>query len=369
MNTRKRENRIFDFNKNIDRGPIQETFYPWTLTLDRWKKEGLSEKITSSIYKPVNNEYEIYLSSTNTDGIYNYEKELGFDSVKRINFKVPLKHFMFEKEIIEKTDNYEIRKDIDGWIRKYFYGRRLVEEVQPVVSSKKDWLVLKEISEKKVKKFLTQENIENAYSKFVEDHKKGKYSVRLNINGFFWMPRMLMGIEEHMIAFYENPGLIKEINNYILYVYLDNLISILKVIPADIVYIQEDFSGSNGPMISPNHFEEFIGKYYKKLIPKLKQNGVKNVFVDTDGDFKVLIPQLMESGVDGFLPMDVNAGMDIVELRKDYPKLKFIGGFNKLEIAKGKQAIDKEFMRILPVVRQGGYIPGCDTKVAPYTTL
>ena len=50
------------------------------------------------------------------------------------------------------------------------------------------------------------------------------------------------------------------------------------------------------------------------------------------GSFNRLIPDFIEAGVDGFLPMDVNAGMDIVKVRQLYPGLKFIGGFNKLTI-------------------------------------
>ena len=131
----------------------------------------------------------------------------------------------------------------------------------------------------------------------------------------------------------------------------------------------EDLSGKNGPMISPECFEEFVGAYYRKIIPLLKEHGVKNVFVDTDGDFEQLIPYFMDAGVDGFLPMDVNAGMDIVKVRERFPQLKFIGSFNKLEIAKGKEAIDREFQRLLPVIRSGGYIPGSDHQVAPSTSL
>ena len=101
----------------------------------------------------------------------------------------------------------------------------------------------------------------------------------------------------------------------------------------------------------------------------MKQKGVRHVFVDTDGDFCKLIPNFIEAGIEGFLPMDVNAGMDIVAVRKDFPKLKFIGAFNKLCISEGKEAIDREFERVLPVVRQGGYIPGCDHQVAPSTSL
>ena len=77
----------------------------------------------------------------------------------------------------------------------------------------------------------------------------------------------------------------------------------------------------------------------------------------------------MDAGVDGFLPMDVNAGMDIVAVRRRFPRLKFIGGFNKLRIQEGRAAIDAEFRRILPVIRSGGYIAGNDHQVPPSAPL
>ncbi len=38
-------------------------------------------------------------------------------------------------------------------------------------------------------------------------------------------------------------------------------------------------------------------------------------------------------------------------------------------IAEGEEAIDREFARVLPVIRQGGYIPGCDHQLAPAASL
>ena len=75
--------------------------------------------------------------------------------------------------------------------------------------------------------------------------------------------------------------------------------------------------------------------------PSLKALGIPGIIVDTDGDFNKIIPNFIAAGVDGFLPMDVNAGMDIVAVRKEFPNLKFIGGFNKLLIEQGKEAIDE----------------------------
>ena len=169
--------------------------------------------------------------------------------------------------------------------------------------------------------------------------------------------------------FYENPELLHDICDYVLEVYTTKLMTAIETIQPDVVYIMEDLSGKNGPMISGAMFDEFVGAYYKKLIPMLKERGVGNVFVDTDGDFMMMIPNFMEAGVDGFLPMDVNAGMDIVKVRENFPTLKFIGGYNKLCIADGKEAIDREFKRILPVVRKGGYIVGADHQVPPSASL
>ena len=40
--------------------------------------------------------------------------------------------------------------------------------------------------------------------------------------------------------------------------------------------------------------------------------------------------------------------------------MKFIGAFNKLALLEGPEGIDREFQRLMPVIRQGGYISGLD---------
>ena len=49
--------------------------------------------------------------------------------------------------------------------------------------------------------------------------------------------------------------------------------------------------------------------------------------------------------------------------------MKFIGAFNKLALLEGSEGIDREFQRLMPVIRQGGYIPGLDHQAAPDTRL
>jgi len=57
----------------------------------------------------------------------------------------------------------------------------------------------------------------------------------------------------------------------------------------------------------------------------------------------------------------VAAGNDIIEYRKKYGrKIAFCQGVDKRCIAKGGKAIEDELTRLTPVIKDGGFIPGCD---------
>jgi len=380
MNCRERENATLSFCNDLDRGAVEETFYPWEKTIEKWESEGLSKRFreklvfptipTDNLYLPKDREIrpeEKYLNCLMTEEVFNYEQSLGFDPIKRIAFRIPFQ--CFQEKVMEETSDYIVKLDKDGWERKYYKSSDLIQELKPVVSNEEDWYRLKEKVRKELEEYCTDENIQKIYGPYKEGHDNGDYAIRFRMSGFFWTPRMLLGIEEHMMAFYDYPEMLHDINEFVLQVYIDKLDKIFDIIPPNVAFMEEDLSGSNGPMISPALFDEFVGAYYKRLVPFLKQKGVKHVFVDTDGEFNVLIPNFIEAGIDGFLPMDVKGGMDIVAVRKKYPALKFIGGFNKLELAKGRDAIDKEFERLMPVIVQGGYLPGLDHQAPPDTPL
>lgn len=375
MTNRERETMTLNFGKP-DRGAIEETFYPWALTAKRFKKEGMPEEIadgakdiTNDIAGNQNNQNETYFPVSWGEGVMNYEKYLGFDPVRRIHFVLPFRRF--EEKFIEQTDSHTIRQNIFGQqlIHRNTQQSDLFLPYKPVIETPKEWETLKEHANRELELYYKDEQIDAAYGHLKAGHDAGDYSIRLNIEGFFWVPREIMGDEGHLYAFYDEPELLHDIAEYICGIYETKLMRVIRMLQPDVIYFMEDLSGCNGPLLSGEFFDEFVGAYYRCLIPQFKAAGVSNVFVDTDGDFSKIIPNFIAAGVDGFLPMDVNAGMDIVAVRRQYPNLKFIGGFNKLLTEAGKAQIDEEFRRILPVVRQGGYIVGSDHQVTPDTSL
>jgi uroporphyrinogen decarboxylase len=88
--------------------------------------------------------------------------------------------------------------------------------------------------------------------------------------------------------------------------------------------------------------------------------------MDSDGRIDELIPIWIEAGLNVCDPIEVAAGCDINAYRKQFGrKIAYRGGIDKRCIAKGGKVIEDELDRITPVIRDGGYIPGCDHGV-PY---
>jgi len=83
----------------------------------------------------------------------------------------------------------------------------------------------------------------------------------------------------------------------------------------DALYIWEDMSYKNGPLISPELFQEFMVPAYRKITDTARSYGVKVVLLDTDGDCTKLIPGFLEGGVTGLYPFEVQAGMDVRQVR------------------------------------------------------
>jgi uroporphyrinogen-III decarboxylase len=121
-------------------------------------------------------------------------------------------------------------------------------------------------------------------------------------------------------------------------------------------------------MVSQAQFDEFIGPYYRGIVPALRERGV-TVMVDTDGDITALVPWMLGVGVQGFLPLERMAGVDVNQLRRDHPDLRMIGAFDKTVMHRGEARMREEFERLLPVMRSGGYIPSCDHQTPPEVSL
>lgn len=302
-----------NFQKIEDRLVMVEWAAWWDKTVERWKQEGLP-------------------AGLDTEGILDY---FGFDRLLCITARgiskqapAPSSH---GAGLIDDRQSY-------NEIKKYLFTGSIIDEV------KRHAIQLR------------------------ERHDKGEIIIRLWLDGFFWFPRNIFGIEKHLYAFYDQPELMHRINGELAEFNIRIIEELCEILKPDMVGIAEDMSYNHGPMLSYNLFKEFLLPYYRKVIPCIKSYGIK-VLVDSDGDITEMIPWLKEAGIDGVYPLERQAGVDVCKIREEYPDFLMLGGYDKMVMPLGEEAMRAEFERLLPVMKTGGYVPSVDHQTPPGVSL
>ena len=199
-------------------------------------------------------------------------------------------------------------------------------------------------------------------------HDRASFVLWMVIDGFFWFPRRLFGIEEHFYAFFDHPDVMHRMNAGLAEHSIEMLRQVGEVATPDFVTFAEDMSYNHGPMLSEGMFEQFIEPYYREVVPVIDEIGSTPI-CDSDGDVTEMIPWLERVGVQGVLPLERQAGVDGMALREAHPEFVLIGHYDKMVMNRGEDAIRAEFERLLPLMRSGRFVPGVDHQTPPGVSL
>ena len=186
--------------------------------------------------------------------------------------------------------------------------------------------------------------------------------------GFFGPIRNLMGVEDLCTLFYDDPAFLEEMLEADADFLIGMLSQILEETDVDVFAFWEDMAYHTAPLISPQLARKFMLPRYRKVVEFGRSRGVHLFALDSDGYVDPLIPVWMDSGIDILYPFEVQAGMDVLAVRKKCGRdLRMWGGVDKRPLVVGPEAIDKELERIKPLIDDGGYIPMLDHSATPDT--
>lgn len=273
----------------------------------------------------------------------------------------------FPEMVLEDRGEYELVQDFAGRSVLYFKGRRngfMPEYVAHPVTDWKSW-------EEKCKWRMAfnhperKQDIAKTVAQAVEAAHRGKMIQFCCVGGYMYL-RSLMGPEDLLYMFYDQPDLVHECMKTWFELADQTMEMYQQSVTADEVFFGEDICYNHGLLISPDMVREFLLPYYQQLVTNIKKRQLDRnrhlyVQIDTDGDCRPAIPVYREMGMEVMSPFEVASGCDVVEIGRQEPDLVMFGGFDKRVLAQGKDAIDREVDRILPVMRaRGGYIPTCD---------
>jgi len=184
--------------------------------------------------------------------------------------------------------------------------------------------------------------------------------------GFFGPLRNLVGVERLCTLFYDDPAFVEEMME----ADADHIIAImdqiLDVIPVDAFGFWEDMAYNHAPLISPEMVRRYMLPRYRRVAEFLRGRGVPYIGLDSDGQIDCLIPVWRDAGLNFLYPFEVQAGMDVLAVRRKYGReLRIWGGFDKRTLAQGPAAIDAELERSRPLMAEGGFIPHTDHSCPP----
>ena len=203
-----------------------------------------------------------------------------------------------------------------------------------------------------------------AMTPVIEAHERGETVMWLTVDGFFWFPRRLFGIQNHFYAFFDHPDLMHRMNQDL----ADHSIAIIRrmgeLFTPEFVTFAEDMSYNHGPMLSEAMFDELIAPYYEQVVPVIEEIG-SVLIVDSDGDVTEMVPWMERVNARGVLPLERQAGVDGMAIREAHPDFIMVGHYDKMVMNHGEDAIRGEFERLLPLMRSGRFIPSVDHQTPP----
>jgi hypothetical protein len=188
------------------------------------------------------------------------------------------------------------------------------------------------------------------------------------LHGFFWHPRELFGVAEHLMMFYDEPELMHDINHRLLEFNLEAVRLLSGAGAPDVICVSEDMAYKAGSMVSGEMFAEFLAPYHRPLAAEIKKEDCVAA-VDTDGEISGVIPWFADCGYHCINPMERQTGMDLMALRGANPAMAFMGGYNKLVMNKGPAAIDAEWASLDLLFDRGRFLPAVDHQTPPEVSL
>jgi uroporphyrinogen-III decarboxylase len=334
--------------------------------LEKWIHQGAPEKIKDDEFRCN------YFQFTPIRTLFEIQSGLGDPRQMKINIGNGIKVRSgytplcprFKSRIIEEDERTVTYFNGSGQTAKVVKGRSYA---MPMFI---DFPVKDRASWRELKKRLdpdTPERWPSDWDTYVKEMNNRPEPLVLDVGGFFGFLREWVGLENLLFMFYDEPTLIEEMMEQILYLESSIIKKTLTNIKIQQANFWEDMCYKAGPLISPTMVRRFMLPKYKRITDLLNRYGVDVVFLDSDGNINELIPIWLEGGINFLWPLEVAAGNDAIAIRKKYGKNLIMGGaIDKRALYKTKDVIRDEVMSKVPFfLETGGYFLSLDHSVPP----
>jgi len=282
MTGRERVDAALNF-KEPDRIAIHDS--PWATTIKRWHQEGLPE-------------------DKGPDEYFGYEfAGCGFDGSLRL-----------PTEVVEETDEYIIERTADGALRKNWKDSTSTPGwLDFAIKTRRDWEEIKPTMQFTPDRV----NVEGAKKAQQAANKAGKWFHFSGVMGYD-RTQVICGSERLLVAMAQDPDWVKDMFMTFSQLIVDaGEYLIGEGVQFDGVFVFDDNGYRNASLFSPAMYKELLLPAHKLVYDWAHSHGLKCI-LHSCGCVKGLIPYYLQAGLDCLQPLEVKAGMDLIELKKLY---------------------------------------------------
>ena len=336
MTTRERFQRMFE-HQEADRIPIIDL--PWGSTIERWQREGL----------PVGADFRDFFDLDRTEAI-------GTDNSPH-----------YPVRVIEENDQYKIHtSDWGVTMTDWKHAGGTPEFLEHTIVSPDAW------REAKKRMTSTPDRVDwkNLEKNYPEWRRRGSWLQAILWFGFDVTHSWIVGTERTLMAMVEQPEWISDMIDHELTVSLALFDQVWeRGYTFDSVLWYEDMGYKQNQFFSLNMYRDLVKPHQQRAIDWAHAKGIK-AHLHSCGDIRPFVPDLVGMGLDALNPLEVKAGMNPVELKKQFgDKLVLHGGINAV-LWDDVAAISAEMERVIPALKEhGGYIFSSDHSVPDSVSL
>jgi hypothetical protein len=337
MTLRERFRRTMAF-QSVDRLPNWEFGY-WAETLNNWHAQGLPPEVTdeASAYRWFGIEPWGAFAPVNVMGL------------------VP----GFPYTVVSEDADYTTYRDGDGALARINrHGDKSIPHyLEFAIKGRADWERFREHLRPHPSRIPADLAARGAALKDRE------VPLFIGIGSMIGSPRNWIGFENIAMMVHDDPELLEEIVETCCQLVCSTLEQALPHLDPDIGAGWEDICFNSGPIVGARFMRDVVKPRYQRITGLLRKHGCDLAWTDCDGNILPILDSFVDGGINVMFPVEVHGGSDPLALRRRQPGLRMNGGFDKMALLQGKAAIRAELERLLPLVREGGFIPGVDHRV------
>jgi uroporphyrinogen decarboxylase len=330
MTSRQRISRVFD-HQTPDRVPFWDT--PWGPTVARWRREGLGENV-------------------------DWRDHFDLDRVISIN---PDNTPRYPREVIEETDDYVIAKDQWGTtLKNWKHQASCPEHLGNTIIDPDAWAKAR----KRMRPTRDRVNWEHLEQHYPAATERGDWRMGVLWFGFDITHSRVVGTERTLMAMIEQPEWIMDMFE----TELDLSIALLEMVmdagyELDCIDWPDDMGYKYNQFFSLDMYRELLKPFHKKAADWARSKGLR-VRMHSCGDVRPFIGDLVKIGIECLNPLEVKAGVDPVQVKRQYgDKLVLHGGINAL-LMREYETVEAEMRRLIPQMKAGsGYIFATDHSI------